>query len=72
MTIKFPRRKLNDDGEWIIETPPVDPVAARQHSIEYWRQILTSKYPDGRPGSTPDAREQARQKLEELGEPVSN
>ena len=73
MTSKFPTRKLGEDGKWILEEPPVDsPAEIRAYAIKYWRGILTHTFPDGRPGYSVEAREQALQKLEELGEPVSN
>lgn len=78
MTLKFPTRRLGEDGKWIHETPPVvpiapvDPAVERQASIDYMREIWNAKSPNGKPAYMPGTRERARQRLEELGEPVSN
>ena len=66
MTFNFPTRQQDDDGNWKITNPPVDPDAERQLSIEHWQVILNATR-NGRPVYNAEARKQAQQKLQELG-----
>ena len=69
----IPRRRMGDDGKWIVEGPPIDLPLGQTHllaqrQIKNLRSILTATWPNGRPSYTQDAREWARKKLKELGE----
>ena len=64
----IPRRRMGDDGKWIIEGPPIDWAVELQRQSEYLRKICNDTWPNGRPLYTPKIREWARKKLEELGE----
>ena len=67
-TNHIPRRRMGDDGKWIIEGPQIDSAAERQWQIKSLRKILTATWPNGRLLYTADLRELALQKLKELGE----
>lgn len=38
--IKFPRRRRDDHGNWIIERPLVDPAVERQQAIDYCKKNI--------------------------------
>ena len=66
MTIRFPRRRMDDDGKWIIEQPLMDPAVERQRAIDHCRGVLAATLPSGNPAYLKETRDQARQKLQEL------
>ena len=65
--LQFPRRRMDDNGNWVIESPPSDPVADRQHAVDYWQRILNDTWPDGTPAYTAEARELAARELKLMG-----
>ena len=65
--LKFPRRRRDESGNWIVERPLVDPAVERQQAIDACKQILSATYPDGSPVYRADVRARAKQRLQELG-----
>ena len=65
--LKFPRRRRDENGNWIIEEPLVDPAVKRQQAIDYCKKILSKTCPDGSPVYRADVRAWAEQRLQELG-----
>ena len=68
--LKFPQRRLDANGKWIVymhTVPPVDPVFARQREIDQHQQTLSSTWPDGFPAYNAEERAFAEQRLQELG-----
>ena len=65
--LKFPRRRRDDNGNWIIEMLLVDPAVERQHQIDFCKHRLSATWPDGSPAYTADMRAWAKQRLQELG-----
>ena len=64
--LKFPRRRMDDQGNWIVEEPPSDPESDRQFAIARCRDTLDAKHPDGSPAYTAEARARAADRLKEL------
>ena len=65
--LKFPRRRRDENGNWIVERPLVDPAVERQQSIDACKHILSATWSDGSPTYRADVRARAKQRLQELG-----
>ena len=59
--LKFPRRRRDENGNWIYE--PFYPVDQRQREIDWCKHVLANKWWDR---FTAEERASAKQRLQEL------